>query len=168
MSRFTKSARLGAVVTAVTWLIASSVASAGASTHHPTPVGPAQSFVGLVNGQRVNAGLTEACTLDGSSAGLLGGQTLEVLLVGKSTPRPGHTGKGSTEIEAVLTYTQGNVTSAVLLRKFSLYGVVKSVPLISVPCGGTGKITFSPNGSGAGNRPYSVAVTFNNVSASAG
>jgi hypothetical protein len=137
-------------------------AVAAAQVQDPVPIGPNQSFVGLVNGSSSNAVIEMACfgpSQPGEYGHPLAGQSLEVQPVGPvANPVAwGFTGSAR-QIEA--TYAISN-TLEILLASFSSYYV--TVPLstsLSFPCSGTAVIPFTPVDGGPLARPWNTTVTF--------
>jgi hypothetical protein len=158
--------RAGLLVVALGTLSGATVGLAGvasASNGGGLPIGPNQRFVGVVNGKDANAGILVVCGLKGGTGADLGGQTLEVLPPVSISPKNGRTGVGTHKIEANLFYTIGNIAVLAPLRTFSDYGVQKTIPYMTVPCGGTGYVEFTPVNSSGSGRTYSVKVSFLNV-----
>ncbi|MGO8875584.1 MAG: hypothetical protein ACLQNG_07455 [Acidimicrobiales bacterium] len=141
-------------------VVAVSATASAASTSGARKVGPHQHFYGRVNGHASNAGITVVCTTSGAGE-ILDGQTIEVLSPPTATDNDGYTGRRTTSIEALLEYSRGTISVLQPLAKFSRYGVKKAIPGLSVPCGGTGFVVFTPDGSHVTS--FSVTVSFLNV-----
>ena len=130
---------LGVTVGAIALL--GSVATAAGQVHDPAPIGPNQSFVGLVNNRSSKAIIEMACfgpSEPGEYGHPLAGQTLEVALSPLTSAVPLAFTGAAHEIDA--TYEISD-TLEVLLAEFSSYYV--QAPLstsLSFPCSGTGVI----------------------------
>ena len=138
---------------------------ASASPNSGNRIGPHQHFYGLVNGKPSDAALTEVCTINGKHAALLSGQWADVRRAAVSASTEGYTGNSSA-IEVELAYAHGNIGVIELLGTLRHYGQKMTLGSnVSVPCGGTGVLSFTPTGSGGHARSYSITVSFDNVSA---
>jgi hypothetical protein len=143
-------------------------ASGGASTH--PRIRPGQFFVGSVNGslgQPKPATIRVICP--GPSVGPghpLAGQTVEVGRVPGPVPNAGYTGKSATSISVFFGAPPPNA-GAIGPVSFTRYGVAKPIPTsISVPCGGSGVVTFVPfPQSPPTSRAATVPVVFANIAA---
>lgn len=158
LRRLSKAGLFAAVLSMA--VVAVTATASASSTGGATKVGSHQHFYGRVNGHARNAGITVVCTLSGAGE-ILDGQTIEVLSPATATNRDGYTGRRTTSIEAFLEYSRGTISVLQPLAKFSRYGVKKAIPGLSVPCGGTGVVVFTPDGSHATS--FSVTVSFLNV-----
>jgi len=139
-----------------------SAAVAVGQVHDPLPIGPNQSFVGLVNNRSSNAAIEMACfgpSLPGEYGHPLAGQTLEVKPVGPVTSSLGFAFTGNArQIDATYEFS---TTLEVLLGEFSSYYV--PVPLstsLTFPCSGTAVIPFTPVEGGPRARPWRTKVRF--------
>jgi hypothetical protein len=146
------------------------VASAGAAVSAPLPIGPHQAFVGLVNGASgagSHAQIRVACPgpiRPGETTHPLGHQPLEVVRPAAIDVNPGNTGAHGTHIIAFLGIPP-TATGAGGLATFRRYGVPKPIPTtITVPCSGSGFVTFVPFPRDPGTaRAYVVPVDFVNI-----
>jgi hypothetical protein len=122
----------------------------GAAAATGPRIGPNQQFVGLVNGstgQHDPAVITVACpgpVRAGETTHPLAHQTLEVRLSASADGTVGNTGPKARRISAYLGIPpSGTATGG--LATFRYYGHKKPIPTsISVPCSGSGSITFIP------------------------
>jgi len=150
---------LGVAVGAIALL--GSVATAVGQVHDPAPIGPNQSFVGLVNNRSSKAIIEMACfgpSEPGEYGHPLAGQTLEVALSPLTSAVPLAFTGAADEIDA--TYEISG-TLEVLLAEFSSYYVPAPLSTsLSFPCSGTGVIPFSPVEGGPRARPWNTKVTF--------
>jgi hypothetical protein len=130
-------------------------APAAAFVPVPTPIGPGQGFIPLVNGQSTNSTVLVDCPTGGSGYPAPG-QTLAVKQASPAgTQAPGLTGTAADSIE-VGTGDPG--TGGVPLR---LYDRPVAIPTtLVVPCGGTGLFTFVPVPDSPTATAASVKVTF--------
>jgi hypothetical protein len=160
MSRLLYRAALFAAVLSMSVVGVASGASASSSA--TKRIRPHQHFVGRVNGRSKNADVTMVCALSGGSGEILQGQNIEVVRHHGGSGNAGDTGNKARSIQAVLEYTVGNLAVLVPLATFTHYGVPKAIPTLSLPCGGSGTIVFTPSGSTG--TAYSVNVSFLNIS----
>lgn len=141
--------------------------AAEAAVQDPVPIGPNESFVGLVNGASSDAVIDVACPspiVAGDEGHPLAGQTTEVELAPATTAVPGFTGSADT-IDA--SYTYPSSTLSVLLATFGNYFVPAPVSTsLEFPCAGTGTIAFTPVDGGPQARPWDTKVTFESPSVS--
>jgi len=142
-----------AAVTAVT------AAPASAAIIDPAPIGPDQYFSGLVNGQVAHATIRMACfgpIRPGETGHPFAGQTVEALPAPVSTTSDiGFTGSAAHAIDVHFpTPTVANVP--VTLRD---YAVTAPIPVsFSLPCFGSGQVTFVPQPTRPTARPASQAI----------
>jgi hypothetical protein len=150
-----------AALTAVVGGLAAAPA-ATAAVQDPLPIGPNQSFVGLVNGDQSNATIKMACA-GPVQPGELGhpwpNQYTEVELspLGQVA---GFTGQARS-IRATLIAPVPATTPPPILATFDSYYV--QIPIstsLLLPCGGPGKIDFAPVLGGPLARSWDVNVTF--------
>lgn len=139
-----------------------SAAVAAAQVQDPVPIGPNQSFVGLVNGSSSNAVIEMACfgpSQPGEYGHPLAGQSLEVQPVGP-VANPIAWGFTGTARQIEATFAISN-TLEILLASFSSYYVVAPLSTsLSFPCSGTAVIPFTPVDGGPLARPWNTTVTF--------
>ena len=148
-------------------------AAAGVATVVPATsaaagtIGPQQYFVGTVNNHAANAVIEVLCAGPASTGHPLAGQVVGVneLLPPVSTT-VGYTGLSATSIDAWLNWPSPAVVPPppVEIAKFTSYGTAPIPTSISVPCSGSGVLSFVPNPDNGG-RPSTVQVTFLNIGA---
>jgi hypothetical protein len=156
---------------AIAVLILSLLMAAPTAGATAPPIGPNQPFVGLVNGKAgivTPAPILVACPgpiIPGETTHPLAGQTLVVGLA-PTTTNVGNTGPTGTTITAfqgIPPASPAATTSG--LATFHRYGVAKPLPTgITVPCSGTGDITFMPLPRvPPASRAFVVRVVFINI-----
>jgi hypothetical protein len=129
--------------------------SAHAALPVPTPVGPGQEFVGLVNGLIGTSNVVVTCT-DGQFGHPSPGQTLAVRQVFALTGQGvGFTGNSAASIEV------GPGDPRTLPVQLRVYNQAEALPTtLTLPCSGTGLFIFTPApGSPTAVSP-AVKVTF--------
>lgn len=144
-----------------------SVALAATPVQDPVPVGPNESFIGLVNGKSSDALITMVCLgpiTPGETGHPLSGQSVEVetaLAVGTAT---GYTGSAAKQIDAEFGVpTAANINPPIVLGS---YFVKEAIPTTDVfPCSGSGVVTFVPLPTSATARSFTVSVSFGNITA---
>lgn len=148
-------------------LAVAAIAAAPAVSAAAVTVGPDQYFAGQVNGKEANAVIEVACPGPASSGAPLAGQTVAVQLVlPSSSSAIGFTGSAATSINAWLSWpTPAVVPPPVKIATFTSYGSLPIPTNISVPCSGTGVVTFVPTPGSSTSRSATVSVTFVNIAA---
>ncbi|KAA9379929.1 hypothetical protein F5972_09905 [Microbispora cellulosiformans] len=127
-------------------LVAATALPASAEVIDPAPIAPNQYFYGYVNGQTGHATIKMACfgpVYPGQTGHPLAGQSVEVrpLAISSSAASAGYTGGGGTTITVDLG-DPSTVSRALALR---YYGVKAEIPVTAtLPCYGSGKVTFTP------------------------
>lgn len=141
-------------------------AMAGVALH----VQPHQQFGGTVNHATANATIAMACfgpTRPGQTGHPMAGQHLgifipEVLM----NPHFGNTGARGRAITARIITAAGRPVQVAVFTEFirtgALYSATKPLSTrVTLPCGASGTVVFTPVPDGAGAQPATVAVTFN-------
>jgi len=147
-------------------------AAAGAAALAPaapaaaTAVGPHQYFEGLVDMRAAGASIGVLCAGPAAFGHPLPDQTVAVeLVVPPITADEGYTGVDATSILAILTWpTPVSPTPPLRIASFTGYGTAAIPTNITVPCSGTGTVTFVPNPDDGGH-PATVGVTFVDIGA---
>lgn len=147
-------------------------AAAGAAALAPaapaaaTAVGPHQYFQGLVDMRTAGATIGVLCPGPAALGHPLPDQTVAVeLVVPPITTDEGYTGLDATSILAVLTWpTPVSPTPPLRIATFTGYGTAAIPTDVTVPCSGTGVMTFVPNPNDGGHAA-TVDVTFVNIGA---
>lgn len=128
----------------------------------PVVIRPHQSFVGAVNGATANGVINMACfgpVRPGQLGHPMSGQTTEVEL-SNAIAGAGFTGSAD-QIQAVLTFASPTATAPPVLGTFSSYFVPTPISTtLLMPCGGTGRVSFTPTAGGPHARPWVETVTF--------
>jgi len=129
-------------------------------------VGPHQYFQGLVDMRTADATIGVLCPGPASLGHPLPDQTVAIqLVVPPITTDQGYTGLDATSIVAILTWpTPVSPTPPLRIATFTSYGTAAIPTNVTVPCSGTGTMTFAPNPDDGGH-PATVAVTFVNIGA---
>jgi hypothetical protein len=134
-------------------------APALAGTADPNPIGPRESFIGLVNGQARSATIKMACfgpTRPGRTGHPLAGQTVAAQQVfTQADPLIGNTGDLGRAIKVVLTHS--STGDRPLLREYGAAAIPTSVTL---PCDGTGSVWFVPEPDSDTSQNAAVQVTY--------
>jgi hypothetical protein len=139
--------RVLAVVAVIGMTVAVGVGSAAASGPR---IAPNQEFVGLVNGstgQHAPAQIKVACPgpAQGQTTHPLPHQSLEVSLPASTGGTVGHTGPRARRISTFLGIPPSGTATGGGLPTFTHYGNKKPIPTsLTVPCSGSGYITFIP------------------------
>lgn len=152
--------RSRAAVMSVPALIAAGTLAA-ASPAQAVSVGPNQYFTGQVFGDTGQSVIDVVCTGAAMTGHPAPGQTVDVLLlIPPLTTTAGYTGDQAVEIDAALIYPTGAVSAKTPVATFTQYSMKEPIPTsISVPCGGSGVMSFSPYPLDSGT-PSNVSVTF--------
>ena len=145
-------------------------ANAGAAVTPLQKIGPHQAFIGLVNGRSgigQHAQIRVACPgpiRPGETTHPLGHQPLEVTRPPAIAGKFGNTGAHGTHINAYLGIPPA-ATDAGGIASFAYYGVAKPIPTtLTVPCSGSGFITFIPFPRDPGtSKSFVVPVDFVNI-----
>ncbi len=142
----------GSVVVALGALPAAAVAQ------DPVPIGPNESFVGLVNGDQANAPIRMACfgpVTPGETGHPIANQYTEVEPV-SPVAVAGYTGNAKS---IIATYALPGTGLVEEVGSFTNYYVeVKISTQLTFPCSGTGTIPFTPVNGGPTARPWDVTV----------
>lgn len=127
-------------------------------------VGQQQYFVGSVNGHTANAVIDVVCPGPTNTGHPIANQSVAVaFLLTPTSTTVGYTGLSATSINAWLSWpTPITPPPPVQVATFTSYGTVPIPTTITVPCSGTGVMSFvpAPNNSG---RASTVNVTFVNL-----
>lgn len=128
----------------------------------PIPIGPKQFFTGLVLGKTAHSVIEVACAGAASTGHPVSGQSVEVKeVLPPVTPALGYTGARGRSIKADLIWSKGTVTVVTAIATFTSYYVKLPIPTkITVPCGGSGVMSFTPAPGSKTARSTSVDVTF--------
>jgi hypothetical protein len=145
--------RRSSLILAATGALAVATAGAAAASpvQDPVPIGPNEYFTGLVNG---SSGISSPAVINtdcfgpivqGETGHPLPGQTVEVELAqAPISSLAGYTGNASS-ITAFLTWPAASVAAPELVATFTSYYVAEPIPVtLTVPCGGSGEMSFVP------------------------
>lgn len=148
-----------AALATVAAVVPAAAASAGT-------IGPKQYFTGLVGGKSTGATIGVLCAGAAAVGHPLPDQTVAVKQVFPPvTSTIGYTGLTADSIQAWLSWpTPTPVPDPVLVATFTSYNTAAIPVDITVPCGGTGTMSFIPNPDDGG-RASTVQVTFLNIGA---
>jgi hypothetical protein len=160
---------LAALVVAVVGLSGTAAVAASTPPAHPR-IGPNQVFVGFVNGSsgvQAPATIRVACPgpiMPGEMTHPLANQPLEVNVPASIATNVGKTGRFATQIVAFLGIPPA-ARDAGGLATFTHYGVRKDIPTtLSVPCSGSGFISFLPFPRDPGtSRAFVVPIEYVNI-----
>lgn len=151
------------------FVLAPAAVAAASPVQDPIPIGPNQFFSGLVNGSTGLAAPAEIMTdcfgpiQPGQTGHPLPGQTVEVELASApvSTGDVGYTGSARS-ITAYLAWPYPTATTPPeLVATFGSYYVPQPIPVtLTVPCAGTGAVSFVPTPDSNTGRTATVRVTF--------
>ena len=138
------------------WVAAAACALAvglptAASAQSVAKVGPRQSFRALVNGRTGSAApvvIRMGCAgpvLPGATGHPLAGQSVKVALGAATATDGGFTGSGATSIGVFFGPPPPAAAASTGLLTLDRYGVARPIPTsITLPCSGTGHVTFVP------------------------
>ncbi len=142
-------------LTAVLAVVAGLMLTSGTAAAQQ-PIGPNQSFSGVVNGSMANPPVYVICPgpiFPSSKGHPTGNQSWEVVLGGS-----GLTGSAGTRIAATFTADSSAPVT------FTEYGVPKAVPTsLLLPCAGAGLAVFTPQPASPTARSATVTVRFINL-----
>ncbi|MFL6117476.1 MAG: hypothetical protein ACJ786_39915 [Catenulispora sp.] len=166
--RSTPLRRLAVAATVATVALGAAVipAATASAVQDPIPIGPNTFFYGLVNGKAANAVVEVVCPgpIGPASTGHpIYGQSVEVRsIVPPVTATYGYTGSNAKQINAGFT-TASSATANPQIVFTSFFAPAKIPTDWSVPCGGTGSMTFMPLATSSTARSYTVTVSFVNI-----
>lgn len=148
-----------AIASALTLAVTGTLAAA--SPAQATTVGPKQYFAGEVFGSTAQSVIQVDCPGPAVSGHPAPGQTVEVIqLLPPVTTTAGYTGDLAVEIDAALIFPAGAASGTVPVATFTQYSLKLPIPTsITVPCSGTGVMSFSPYPLDSGT-PSNVSVKF--------
>jgi hypothetical protein len=134
---------------------------AAASPALAVSVGPHQYFTGQVFGAVKQSVIDVACAGPATTGHPVAGQSVETdLVLPPVTSTTGYTGNLAVEIDTALIYSTGPTLVKIPIATFTQYFVKLPIPTsITVPCTGSGVMTFSPYPLDSGT-PSNVSVTF--------
>ena len=142
--------------------VAGPAAAASAAVQDPLPITPNTAFAGLVDGLSADAAIQVGCfgpITPGETGHPLAGQTLEVVTAPVTTSDSGFTGSLGRSIDAFVDLPSTSSSGAVVV--FSGFYVKEPLPTtITVPCSGTGTVSFVPEPTSPTARTATVAVSF--------
>jgi hypothetical protein len=151
LSRWALAPLLAAATSAATPALAG---SAGAIPGRP--VGPYQIFTGLTRGPLGTDKLVVDCAGPSRFGHPVAGQTVEAITGDDIIP--GYTGSKANRIVVSFPAPSAVPTAAIVLR---YYSDPQPIPIsLTLPCDGSGTVTFAPKPSSKTARPSLVSVTF--------
>jgi hypothetical protein len=150
--------------------LTATAAMAASTPPNPGRVGPNQAFIGLVNGKSGRVGHAQirvACPgpiKPGETTHPLAHQPLEVVRPEAINTTTGFTGPNATQISAFVGIPPA-ASEGAGIATFVRYGVTKPIPTtLTVPCSGSGFITFIPFPRDPGvSRAFVVPVDYVNI-----
>ncbi len=152
-----------AVLGAAALLTAGGSGIAAAAVQDPVPVGPQQFFSGMVNGENSPASIRTDCVgpvVAGQTGHPVSGQYVEAVLGDGTTTQSGYTGASAHSLEVLLGAAPSSTTVEVI-GSTGNYFVPLAIPTtLTVPCGGTGQVTFVPQPTSPTADPATVTVSF--------
>jgi len=131
----------------------------------PVPIEPNQTFSGYINNTPPgNVEIKVVCPGVANTGHPIKNQPVEVKPVPASTTQDtGFTGSKGTKITADLSV---GVPPAIVIATFTSYYVPKFIPTtITVPCSGTGSVSFIPSPTSKTAKSAKLTVTFVNIGA---
>lgn len=135
-------------------------AAASAAPAAATAVGPNQYFIGSVNSHTDSAVIQVNCPGMSNTGHPLPNQTLGIsLLLPPATAAVGYTGSSSS-ITAWLDWPANTGPMPLPVYKFDSYGTVPLGTGMTVPCSGTGVMSFMPWPLTQGSKVAQVKITF--------
>lgn len=154
-----------AVLTAAAVLVVAmvpAVSAAGSPAADPVPIGHHQSFAGLVFGITEQSQVEVACAGPATTGHPMAGQSVEAVELGPQAPRSaGFTGTAARNIKVTLSWTAKAKTAVVPIGTLTGYYIQLAIPAkITVPCGGTGTMTYTPVPGSKPAKAAKVSVTF--------
>jgi hypothetical protein len=128
----------------------------------PVPIGPKQFFAGLVFGITEQSQIEISCAGPATTGHPVAGQSVEAVLLAPPSPRSaGFTGTAAKGIKVVLSWTAKTKTVVVPIGTLTGYYAMVPIPAkITVPCGGTGTMTYAPAPGSKLAKAAKVSVTF--------
>ncbi len=156
-----RSRLLSVPVLAAALLLAAPAAAYASPIVDPAPIGPNQAFIGQINGATTGATLKMACfgpVFPGQTGHPMDNQTATALpVVAPISTRPGYTGSLATSI-GVSFGVPSSATPPVILRMWAVAGKIPTT--LTLPCYGTGTVTFQPLPGSPTARAFTMTVTF--------
>jgi hypothetical protein len=142
-------------------LSAAVIPVASAATHPPVVIGPNQYFKGIFNGHPPGPAMVfVTCSMGATTGHPVAGQKLWVEQIPTPVgtgPDIGYTGSKGKSVNAAFVPSAATGPAA----HFTVYGVKKSIPTtLTLPCSGTGSISFTPAPTSKTARTAKLAVTF--------
>lgn len=138
------------------------VSAAGSRAANPVPVGHRQFFAGLVFGTAEQSQIEVACAGPATTGHPMARQSVETVeLAPPAPPSAGSTGTAARTIKVTLSWTAKAKTVTVPIAALTSYYAPAAIPVkITVPCGGTGTMTYAPAPGSKRAKAAKVSVTF--------
>jgi hypothetical protein len=146
--------------------VAAAPAVASASpVQDPIPIRPGQYFTGYINGHPPGQAIIWTSCLGpirpGQTGHPLANQTVEVTPAPISTGSAADLGYTGTAADSIVATLGPSATTSGVIATFTSYFVVQNIPTtITVPCSGTGVVTFTPVRGSPTSFPAQLSVTF--------
>jgi hypothetical protein len=138
---------------------------ASAAVQDPQPIGPKQYFTATVDDSSGPAYVRTDCLgplLPGQTGHPAPGQYVEAVPAPAATAAAGYTGSAGHALRVLLG--TGATAPATVVGTLSGYSVPLALPVTAtVPCSGSGSVTFLPQPAAPDARPLSVPVTFYSI-----
>lgn len=154
--------RLAVLGAAALFTVAGAGAAAAAPVQDPVAVAPQQFFSGTVNGSVSPASLRTDCVgpiVAGQTGHPVAGQSVEAVLANSTAAQTGYTGTLAHSL--LVTLGDPSSTAAGVIGTTSNYFVPLDIPTtLTVPCGGTGEVTFAPQPTSPTAQSATVTVSF--------
>jgi hypothetical protein len=154
--------RLGLLSAASALIVALSAtpALADGGVVDPAPIGPGNYFVGEVNNTTGPAVIHMACfgpVTPGQTGHPMSGQSVKALPVAPPVSSlVGYTGTAANSI--VVTFGVTSAVTPVILHDWAVPAAIPTT--LTLPCYGTGTVTFTPSPTSATARSYTVTVSY--------
>jgi hypothetical protein len=138
--------RLAAVTAAALTALATGAATATAAVSaDPVPVKPGVFFTGVVNGQTSGAQITVVCSTTADVGHPAPGQSVEAITAATTAAATGYTGTVGTSLTVQITTAGGAVTTTSLIGVLNNFYELLAIPTdLTLPCSGTGVVSFAP------------------------
>jgi hypothetical protein len=153
----------GSAAAALGVTFAGAASAAPRQVHDPIPIRPDMYFKGYVNNHPPGKAVIKvACALGATTGKPVGGQPVEVepMPATSSVTDLGYTGSAGDKITASLIQP----TAAAGVIVFTSFYVKEDIPTtITVPCSGTGTMTFAPSPTSKTAKTAKLSVTFKNI-----
>jgi hypothetical protein len=150
--------RLAVLGAAVLMAVMAGAATASAAVADPVPITPNTFFSGLVNGTSP-ADITVVCSSAAATGHPADGQYVEALLASSTAASTGYTGTLGTSLTVKITTSAPSTTTSSLIGVLKNFYEELAIPTtLTLPCTGTGVVTFAPTPTSVTAKTASVTV----------